>query len=202
MKLKVYVLELGIPATVKRRALLIGIPALLLGVSAIAIAEVPHSFADGDTLSAAMMNENFNKLDERLAKSEVFTNPDTMDRYSLHAGVCGVTATATNGNIGGYAAAKVSCELQCGSDTAHMCDGMELMRWKATNGDILAGVHWYAGGSTSLYNDNTLLLTKNDCDSYKFGSANRMGSIWTEGAGVEGPGFGQCDESHKIVCCD
>src|SRR5262245_30650925 len=106
---------------------MIGIPALLLlGASALAIADVPNTFADGDTLSAAKMNANFKDIDERLAKAAVFTNSETMETYSLNGGVCGVTA-AVDANIGGYAAAKTMCKQKCGnSATAHMCTSEEL----------------------------------------------------------------------------
>ncbi len=131
----------------KRLGLLIGIPALILGVSAVAVANVPNTFADNDLLSAAKMNDNFQALDDRVAKSEVYTNPQTMEKYSTNGGVCGETATATDGNIGGYAAAKTLCEQKCGTQTAHMCEGKEIVRWVATNGQLPAGKHWFASGS-------------------------------------------------------
>ncbi len=198
MKIKLYVFDFEIPARVKRIGLLIGIPAVILGVSAVAVANVPNSFADGDLLSAAKMNDNFKALDDRLTKTEVYTNPQTMEQYSTNGGVCGQSATAIDGNIGGYAAAKTLCEQACsGSQTAHMCEGKELVRWVATNGQLPAGRHWFASGSYSFYNDDTQKFTMNDCDAFKFNGGNRGGYFWENGAGVA-----QCNEVHKIICCD
>jgi hypothetical protein len=71
MKLKVYVLDLEIPARTKRRALLVGIPlGILLGGAGIVYATVPNIFAAGDSLSSAKINQNFSSLDTRITTLE------------------------------------------------------------------------------------------------------------------------------------
>jgi hypothetical protein len=71
MKLKVYVLDLEIPARTKRRALLVGIPlGILLGGAGIVYATVPNVFAVGDPLSSAKVNQNFSSLDTRVTALE------------------------------------------------------------------------------------------------------------------------------------
>jgi hypothetical protein len=71
MKLKVYVIDLEIPARTKRRALLVGIPlGILLGGAGIVYATVPNIFAAGDSLSSAKINQNFSSLDTRTTALE------------------------------------------------------------------------------------------------------------------------------------
>ncbi len=71
MKLKIVIVDLEIPRKTKRIALLAGIPlALLLGSGALVYANVKHTFAAGDPLSATTMNENFADLDSRLTAAE------------------------------------------------------------------------------------------------------------------------------------
>jgi hypothetical protein len=67
MKWKVVTVDLEIPARVKRWVLRVGIPAcVLLGGGALAWAGLPHTFADGQVLSAQDLDDNFNALDTRL----------------------------------------------------------------------------------------------------------------------------------------
>jgi hypothetical protein len=71
MKIKVYVLDLEIPARTKRRALLVGIPlGVLLGTAAIVYANVPNVFKPGDVLSSSKINQNFSSLDTRVTALE------------------------------------------------------------------------------------------------------------------------------------
>jgi hypothetical protein len=59
-----------------KRVLRLGIPALVLLVGGVALAGVPHTFADGDPLSAQTMNDNFSSLDMRLSKLETLMGGD------------------------------------------------------------------------------------------------------------------------------
>ncbi len=71
MKLKVYVIDLEIPARTKRRALMAGIPvAVLLGGAALVWAGVPNVFSAGQALSSAQINQNFSSLDARITALE------------------------------------------------------------------------------------------------------------------------------------
>jgi hypothetical protein len=74
MKLKIYVLDLEVPAHTKRRAIFVGIPlAVILGGAALVYAGVPNTFTTGDVLSAQLMNANFSALDSRLTTLETKT---------------------------------------------------------------------------------------------------------------------------------
>jgi hypothetical protein len=53
-----------------KRALKLVVPAFVLLVGGVALAGVPHTFNDGDLLSAQSMNDNFSNLDSRVAKLE------------------------------------------------------------------------------------------------------------------------------------
>ena len=81
MKIKVVVVDFEVPARVKRLVLGVGIPlAILAGAGAIAYADVPHVFKNGDVLQGAELNSNFDELDKRLAaveKSAVFSSLPT-----------------------------------------------------------------------------------------------------------------------------
>lgn len=60
-----------------------------------------------------------------------------------------------------------------------------------------AGRYWVASGTWALYNDGVGKFTINDCDGFKFNGVNRGGYYWENG-----PGLAQCNEVHKILCCD
>jgi hypothetical protein len=65
MKLKVVVLDLELSRRAKRIVAIasVALP-LLLGAGALALASVPPTFNDGDTLTAADLNSNFAALDQ------------------------------------------------------------------------------------------------------------------------------------------
>ncbi len=72
MKLKVYVVDLEIPAHVRRWALRIGVLTLLLGGGAAALAAGPlHAWATGDVLNAADLNGNFANLQAQISSAWV-----------------------------------------------------------------------------------------------------------------------------------
>jgi hypothetical protein len=70
MKLKVVIVDFEMTPRAKRLALRVGIPALILGASAVAYANVPNVFVAGATLHAADLNANFASLDARDAVIE------------------------------------------------------------------------------------------------------------------------------------
>jgi hypothetical protein len=71
MKIKIVTIDFEIPRRKKRIMILVGLPlGLLLGAAAIVHANVPNTFAPGDTLSAQKMNANFASLDARVTTLE------------------------------------------------------------------------------------------------------------------------------------
>ena len=68
MKIKVYVIDMEIPARIKRWALGIGIPAaMVLGGGAIAYAAGLVTWTSGETLQAADLNNNFSYLQSEIS---------------------------------------------------------------------------------------------------------------------------------------
>jgi len=56
-----------------KRALRLGVPIAIVLIGGVALAGVPHTFSDGDVLSAQTVNDNFSSLDSRLAKLEALS---------------------------------------------------------------------------------------------------------------------------------
>ena len=75
------VIQLRLPAAPHRRWLL-ALCALLLAAGAIAYANVPNVFNQGDPLSASKMNANFTHLDARLTALEVPSTPTFTEQES------------------------------------------------------------------------------------------------------------------------
>jgi hypothetical protein len=199
MKIKITTIDLEIPHRTKRIALLVGIPALIVGTAAIAIAAVPNTFQDGDVLSAEKMNANFADLDSRLTKLETSGSVITVGnkQYSLNGVYCGQTAPV-GGSIGGYPGAKVLCEQACGgSSSAHLCDAIEMVR-TVQLGIPIAEEGRYASGLFTLYPPNNYPVI--DCNGFTTGSATHYGAVWdpVEGVATIDP----CNVSKPILCCD
>lgn len=202
MKINVITVDLEIPRRTKRIALLLGIPALIIGGSAIAIAAVPNTFADGDVLSAEKMNANFTALDTRITALEQAKPPAPViqvgnKQYSLDGVYCGSTAPV-GGSIGGYTGAKVLCEQACGSSSsAHVCTPTEMVRTAQlavpiTNaGRIASGLH-------VLYPPNNYAI--NDCNGFTTGGASFYGAAWEPVEGVAT--VYACNLSKPLLCCD
>ena len=70
MRIKVYVVDFEVPPRVKRVALRVGIPAAVVGLSAIAYASVPVTWTAGQALKSADLNSNFSALDSRITTLE------------------------------------------------------------------------------------------------------------------------------------
>ncbi len=66
MKLKVYVVDLGISTRAKTWALRLGIPLLALVAGGVAFAGLPGGYADGQPLTKAILDSNFNYLQSEI----------------------------------------------------------------------------------------------------------------------------------------
>ncbi len=76
MKIKVLVIDLEMSSRAKRVAIQFGLPVgILVGAAAVAYANVPHSFNDGDILTSADLNGNFDALDKRITALEKGSGP-------------------------------------------------------------------------------------------------------------------------------
>jgi len=95
VKLKVYVIDLEIPAHVKRWTLRIGALVLVLGGAAIAIAATPlHTWATGDTLQATDLNGNFTNLQAQINSGFVLNGADLHSGNTGNVGIGTMTPSA------------------------------------------------------------------------------------------------------------
>jgi len=93
MKLKVIVLDLELSPRAKRIVAIasVALP-LLVGAGAIAWASVPHTFTDGDTLTAADLNSNFAALDQaRPVVTGWVSYTPTVTESGINAGITQTT---------------------------------------------------------------------------------------------------------------
>ena len=126
MKIKVFIVDFEISPRVKRWALRIGIPAVVLGGAAVALASPPHVCATGDPLQAV----DLNSLQAQITALQSFQAQATADGgYALGAKYCGQTSAVSGTAFGGHAGAKALCQAvsTCGA-SAHLCTGEELTR--------------------------------------------------------------------------
>jgi len=96
VKLKVYVIDLEIPARFKKWALRVGVLTALLGGAAVALAAGPlHVWATGDTLTADDLNGNFSNLQAQISSSWVPSGPSGEHLHNANpSGLVGI-GTAT-----------------------------------------------------------------------------------------------------------
>jgi hypothetical protein len=205
MKLKVYVVDLEIPPRAKRWALRLGIPALALGIAAVALAAPPvHTWAATDTLTASDLNGNFSALDTRIAALESghLVAHKNGKQYSLGATYCGFTAPTTGafssagGTLTGYAAAKDLCEKVAGcgqSPSAHMCTASELLLTTGLGIQPIAG--WFSGG---LYQAEAKIIY--DCSGWTSANPGEGGESWNPVP--NSPSANVCSTSTPVLCCD
>ena len=130
MKLKVYVIDLQIPAHVKRWTLRIGALLLVLGGAAIAIAATPlHTWATGDTLQATDLNGNFANLQAQINSGFVLNGADLHNGNTGNVGIGTMTPSAAldvngavirkiarvhgNGPNDGTANGAIASEVRC-----------------------------------------------------------------------------------------
>jgi hypothetical protein len=108
MRIKIVVIDLEIPPRVKRWALRLAIPAVILGLAGVAFASLPHTFASGEVLTAASLNADFQNLDGRVSTLEtgrtigasvVYTS--ATPSYSLGTQVPTGWAYQPTGSLGG-----------------------------------------------------------------------------------------------------
>ena len=144
---------------------------------------IPHRFSDGDTLSAAKLNENFDTLT---------TKVNSLD--SKIGTYCGLTgSTYTGATVAGYTGAKAKCETACGNASAHMCTGHELSISRQLNIALPAVALWYSPGVFSY--DGA--VNGFECTGWSTASGGEVTNVW------DGSRFssGTCAGPRAIACC-
>jgi hypothetical protein len=73
MKVKVYVIDFEVPPRVKKWALRIGTPLVALFVGGVSFAGLPGGYADGQPLTKAELDANFNYVQSEIATMPIVT---------------------------------------------------------------------------------------------------------------------------------
>jgi len=100
VRINVYVIDLEVPPRAKRVALRVGIPAAVVGLSAIAYASVPVTWTAGQALKSADLNSNFSNLDSRVTTLEGAGH--VMTAATTPAGNAGEIAISSTANSLSY----------------------------------------------------------------------------------------------------
>lgn len=145
-----------------------------------------------------------------------YTSPDGgVFSISTNAVFCGATSTTTGlfpttlvpgiGNVSGYRAAKVLCELRCAANAAHMCTNEEVMRSAQLGVLPQGGIYWFAGGAYAYYSPQS--AASNDCVGWTSNASTSFGAdIIIDQSGPAGtirvrPDTSNCNASYAIACC-
>src|SRR5262249_33970703 len=89
MKLKIVIVEVEIPARVKKWAVRIGLPLVILTIAAVAFAAPLHTWNQGDGLKAVDLNGNFSNLQGQVTTQEGTLSTLQGQVTSLKASVAG-----------------------------------------------------------------------------------------------------------------
>ncbi len=184
-------IEIRIDRASARRAIVIAGSIVLLATAGGVGFAVPVTFADGNVLTAAQLNNNFSNLEQRLTAVERRLNGS--GKYSMGATYCGATATSYTGNLGGYVTGKGLCEATCGgSRSAHMCVTEEVLHSVATGMTVPYG--WYSSGTFNGQSGTT----QRDCGKWSSNTPGDLGAAYSQ-YGLFTAG---CDYSQPVLCCD
>ncbi len=135
MKINVDVIDLEIPPRVKRWGLRIGIPAVVLGTGAVALAGTPlHSWATNDTLQAVDLNGNFSNLQEQIT---ALVPPGTIQAYG------GIIDGNPGDTVDGGAPAHLPPSGWL------LCNGDQLNGLNSTYASLYAAIGINFGGNTT-----------------------------------------------------
>jgi hypothetical protein len=194
VKIKVYVVDLEIPARVKRWGLRIGIPAaLVVGAGALAYASVPKTWNSNDVLLASDLNNDFAALDR---KARFVGSTDAGVSYSVgFTTYCGST-TQTTPSLGGYVLTKAACQSACGgSGSAHLCSTEETLRSVEVGLSVPSG--WVQQGDPIASGSYQI----QDCEGFQTAQAASYGAYWAALPAGE-MSISPCSTAMSALCCD
>lgn len=148
----------------------------------------PHIFADGDTLSATKLNENFDAL---------YTKINALDsKIERQLGTyCGQSASASGGSMGGITGVRALCAAACGSNNAHMCTSHEISTTLHQGLTVPVDL-WYS----SVARPDVGGTPNTDCEAWTDNSGTRMGSAMHTTTVNAGAAY-LCNTSRKVACC-
>jgi hypothetical protein len=99
------------------------------------------------------------------------------------------------GSQRGYSATRAPCQAACGTPTAHMCSGEEVIRSAALGTTMPTG--WFAAGF-NVYSINTYV---SDCDGFTTSNAV-SGTLWKNNDSGAWASNAPCTHVHPVLCCD
>ena len=169
---------------------------VLLPITAVGIRPFTD-FERGEPIRAADLNQRFNDLQTAVAdlQSEVSDSQVVEingERYRKFGSFCG-TGPVEDGSRGGLAAVKDDCETACGSTSARVCTGHEVLAAVGAGVKMPAGV--YSGATVEV--DNSAVKTKN-CDEWTSNDPLTSAFRWTGSV----LGREACDAAAPLLCCD
>jgi hypothetical protein len=175
------------------------------------IGSVPYSILSGGVqggpVNATSYELNGNAFSNDAGRTLLSHTGDggTLTR-SVSGLFCGATPSASpyTGKITdpisgavGYLATKLICQGICGSPTAHMCSGQELVSSEELGVSVpYASTMWYSTGGWSLQTSGTNV---DDCRGWTAEDSSAAGLIW---AGDYPNGTITCANPYQIACCD
>jgi hypothetical protein len=199
MKIKMIVVDLELSTRAKRIAAAAAIPLLVLGGGAVAYANVPHTWKDGDVLRAEDLNEDFEAHERQVSAVESHITLD--GGYELAATYCGRTPS-TAGDLSafhaagtGYVKARAQCQVTCSSAAAHMCTSEEMLRSLQLGKELGSGAGWYASGAYAVYGTSNQVIA--DCAGLTSAKNTDLGLIVSDGQ----PAVQDCNLPIPVMCC-
>jgi hypothetical protein len=142
VKLKVVVIDLELSPRARRIASAVALGLLFGGVGAIAVARVrdtaPHTWSDGETLTAADLNASFSALDSRVAMLEQVGVP-VVTPWTNYVPVVtegGVDAGASQSTVGFWRRVGDTLEVKLVTTFAS-CDHGGQVNWSLPNGYVV-----------------------------------------------------------------
>lgn len=192
---------------------------LTIGIFAVTISGTINTFATGQVIKASDINTNFTSIKTALENIPDWVKSGANASYpsggitvntstqlnsatvtvngrissSVLGVYCGIS-TATDGNIGGYAAAKALCVTACGNSNAHMCTSHELGISRQL-GITVPTDTWYSPFVSSDFSGGA--LNNPECLGFASNSGTIYGGVYT---GVYGSA-GLCNVLRSIACC-
>jgi hypothetical protein len=184
MKIKIVVIDWEIPPRVKRWALRIAVPAVVVAASAIAYASVPISFIAHGPLTAADLNADFTNLDGRVTALETLV-PNATHAVSAdsatnatHATSADTATSATSATTATTATSVASASIRLITNATMDCRPLDGGNGPATRCYCAANEIAISGGAfPGLGNElhDSLNLGAGSSEIWEVGCANTSG---------------------------
>lgn len=188
-----------------RIGLLVLMPlALLFGQRALVWADVTlptPTFTDGQPLTAAQLNGNFDALKDAINKPTISIGGKLFSTHAVYKTSTANTKgkfTATGGLVS-YEAAKQLCEDAAKSPSAHMCSAEEIQRSRQL-GKTPTNIDGWISTGGRYQEEGSYFAT--DCMGWT-SEDQSQGALYFYGKHITPfANLGGCDNALPILCCD